>query len=289
MSGDANGGATGSNAGRSREVVVRPARGDDHGVCARLFGELETGDPPFSRARWDREMAGQSWVAEAEGAVVGYVFAQSLDGLGYVRHVAVDPAARRRGVGRALLQAAAARFAEGGARAWCLNVKPDNAPAIALYESVGMRAVHRSWGLRLAWSCLDAWPASAEAAMLQVARIDAESAGAWEEAFAIPSGLLSQALALGRVVVGAERAGTRVGVASFDPSFPGCSPFCAADGEVARALLAAVRPHRELRHDGLKLFVERDARLQAALVDRGATIALDALHLRGDLPPRFGS
>jgi GNAT superfamily N-acetyltransferase len=253
-------------------------------VCARLFGELETGDPPFSRERWDGEMARQSWVAEAEGAVVGYLFGQPLEGVGYVRHVAVDPAARRRGVGRALLQAAAARFAEGGARAWCLNVKPDNAPAIALYESVGMRAVHRSWGLRLAWSCLDAWPASAEASPLHVARIEAESAGAWEEAFAIPSGLLSHALALARVVVGAQRVGERVGVASFDPSFPGCSPYCAADGEVARALLAAVRLHREPRYDGLKLFVERDAALVSSLVDRGATIALDALHLRGALP-----
>ena len=53
---------------------------------------------------------------------------------------------------------------------------------------------------------------------------------------------------------------------------------------IARALLAAMHPHKRPEHDTLKLFIERDASIHAALIDRGGRTTLDALHLRGPLP-----
>ncbi|MEZ4239423.1 MAG: GNAT family N-acetyltransferase [Myxococcota bacterium] len=63
--------------------------------------------------------------------------------LARTRHVArlevmVDPAHRRAGVGRALVEAAQARAARGGVlRKVSLAVLADNAPAIALYRALG--------------------------------------------------------------------------------------------------------------------------------------------------------
>jgi ribosomal-protein-alanine N-acetyltransferase len=54
---------------------------------------------------------------------------------------AVLPAARRHGLGRALLRAAMAQAARAGARTMVLEVSAANAPARALYRSEGFRRV----------------------------------------------------------------------------------------------------------------------------------------------------
>ena len=59
--------------------------------------------------------------------------------------LAVGPAHRRRGVGRALLAAAEA-MASTTATAMFLEVATDNAAAIALYEAAGYAAVGRRAG-----------------------------------------------------------------------------------------------------------------------------------------------
>ena len=60
--------------------------------------------------------------------------------------IAVDPAARGRGLGRQLLGDLLARLAAGGATSVFLEVAEDNAPARALYAATGFAPVGRRRG-----------------------------------------------------------------------------------------------------------------------------------------------
>ena len=61
----------------------------------------------------------------------------------FVKDIVVRETWRRHGFGEALLQLAFRTFQEGGARSVELKVQAQNAPAIRLYERVGMRVVER--------------------------------------------------------------------------------------------------------------------------------------------------
>ena len=82
-------------------------------------------------------------VAEENGAVCGYIGVQEICGEGYVTNVAVYPACRRRGVGRALLEAALRGAKARRCAFLSLEVRESNADAIRLYESCGFRFVGR--------------------------------------------------------------------------------------------------------------------------------------------------
>ena len=76
-------------------------------------------------------------VAESEGRVVG--FAIGYLSRGRVAHVVtldVDPARRREGLGRELLENLLGRFASHGARRARLEVSTENRGAIAFYEKL---------------------------------------------------------------------------------------------------------------------------------------------------------
>ena len=82
-------------------------------------------------------------VAEIDGEVVGYVTVRSPTPLASNAHVlqiqglAVDPAFRRRGIGRALVEAAVAEARRRGARKISLRVLATNPDAQRLYRSCG--------------------------------------------------------------------------------------------------------------------------------------------------------
>jgi len=80
-------------------------------------------------------------VAEAAGRLVGYALVLYSRGTGLARlySIAVDPDARRLGVGTALLRAAEAAAQAAGAVELRLEVRPDNAGAIASYRAAGFR------------------------------------------------------------------------------------------------------------------------------------------------------
>ena len=86
-------------------------------------------------------------VAEQEGKVAGYVYA-GLEGMDYmalrgpagaIYDVVVDPAARRQGVGRLLLDAAIERLKEMGAPQVVLSTAAKNDEAQRLFAKAGFR------------------------------------------------------------------------------------------------------------------------------------------------------
>ena len=71
---------------------------------------------------------------EADG---GFVLVRALAGEAEILTLAVEPGARRRGLGRALVRAAVGAAVAAGAEALFLEVAADNAAAVALYEGEG--------------------------------------------------------------------------------------------------------------------------------------------------------
>lgn len=263
-------------------VRIRSARPSDYAFYAERFPELGTGDPTPARSRFEDEYAKDTLVAVQGDEELGFVHAQFLDGQGYVRQIIVSPKARRRGVGRKLMEAVRARLVASGAKKWCLNVLPDNLAAIGLYESLGFRRAHTSQSIRFPWSLvatLDPVDTPHE-----IVALDASAARRAEEEFGLVPGLLSSGVALpnrtGRAIA---TSGELVGVALFDAGFPGAFPFRVKSPTWAGPLLEALRPHRMPDNELMGLVAEDDAALATWLVERGATIRLVTMHMRGEL------
>lgn len=264
---------------------LRPARDADHGVYLRYFAELGVDDPPVGVARWRSEMVGSSFVIEDEGQAVGYALVQILEATGYLRQIVVDAGSRRRGLGRFAMHALAERFREAGCRRWCLNVKPDNRPAVGLYRDLGMVEHHRSVSLRLRWSSLEGQPAAP-------VRCDAptgEQIQLAEQAFGLPSGLLASMRARAGAVLRVARRPEPsaphplVGLACFEPHIGGCFPFRAEDLPTAIALLRAMRPHADPRREHLQVVVEDMPLLVVKLEQIGAWRVLEFAHYSGEI------
>lgn len=266
-------------------LVHRPATPADYPVFARLFLELATGDPTPSPEPWARDIAPQTWLFEQDGAVAGYLWFQRLDGVGYVRHVVVAPELRARGLGGAMLRALADDLRAGGISRWCLNVKPDNLPALRLYEGLGMRETYRSAALRFPWSFVDGLPPTDRS--LGTCPIDPAEDAAIEAAFDLPPGQLAlnrarPRVALRRLHDPEDPAAVALGFAAFDPDFPGAYPFRVAAPALAKPLLDGLRPHAEKPDMGL--VVEADPGLVDLLVRHGARVHLEIVHLEGTVP-----
>ena len=76
-------------------------------------------------------------VAVEEDAVVGYVGSQTVMGETDMMNVAVHPDHRRRGIARSLIDGLAQALKDRESHSLTLEVRASNAPAIALYESLG--------------------------------------------------------------------------------------------------------------------------------------------------------
>ena len=83
------------------------------------------------------------WLAALDGeTVAGYIGSQSVLGESDMMNLAVAPAYRRQGVGKALVNALLWVLSEDN-HCLTLEVRATNAPAIALYEGLGFRQVGR--------------------------------------------------------------------------------------------------------------------------------------------------
>jgi [ribosomal protein S18]-alanine N-acetyltransferase len=95
-------------------------------------------------AQWSRESYAklgehgrQAWVAGASDKPLGFLIARAIEREVEILNLAVEPAHRRRGVAKALLDAAFAEFRRAEIHRVFLEVRESNRPAIAFYGSAG--------------------------------------------------------------------------------------------------------------------------------------------------------
>ena len=82
-------------------------------------------------------------VAEQQGRVVGYVGSQSVLDAADMMNLAVAPDCRKKGIGRALVNALVDHLRANGVIALLLEVRVTNAQAISLYTKMGFVQVGR--------------------------------------------------------------------------------------------------------------------------------------------------
>ncbi len=82
----------------------------------------------------------------ALAAVDGFILVRVVVDEAEILTLAVSPAARRRGLGRRLVEAGAGQAAVHGALSLFLEVAADNAAALALYKAAGFDPVGRRSG-----------------------------------------------------------------------------------------------------------------------------------------------
>ena len=87
-----------------------------------------------------------SFVVRDEGELLGYLLGQMIVPEGELLRIAVRPSARRRGVGRALIEAFLAHLQANGCTVCFLDVREHNVPAQALYSSYGFTPLDRRKG-----------------------------------------------------------------------------------------------------------------------------------------------
>ena len=261
-------------------LTVRLAVANDYPRYAALFPELGVDDPIPSEEVFTSRLLPTTIVTERDGAVVGYAYFQRLNDTVYVRNVVTDPGHRRRGVGRVLMQELERRARAAGATRWCLNVKPENVAARALYEEFGMTVAYAAVALRFAWEVVEKLPADpAETRSLE----PAEDATV-EARFELPRGLIEDARQRPRHhVIGVYSGTDALGVACFSPGFPGAFPFRVARVGLARPLLEACRALALPELNYMQVVVEDDAALAATLIEHGAGVRTEIVHYRGEL------
>lgn len=105
---------------------------------------------PWTEAnfRYEVEENPMAWnlVGRADGEVVAFACAHIVADELMINDLAVDPSARRRGIGSGLLRHIMDGARIRGCRLATLEVRPSNAPARALYEAFGFEVVGRRRG-----------------------------------------------------------------------------------------------------------------------------------------------
>jgi ribosomal-protein-alanine N-acetyltransferase len=262
---------------------LSPASTADYPAFARLFPELEVPDSTPSEKYFAEVIAPQAIFARDGAAIVGYAWARSRGNRMHLVHLISDPAHRRRGVGRALMEAVAERSRAAGFRRWMLNVKEDNIAARTLYERQGMHVVFAAVSMRVTWADV---ARLTEMPGVSVRPHQIANDARFEAVLPLERGEIAAFRALPeRILLGAENASGPVGFAALDPEFPGASPFRVRAPEYARALLEAMRPLTLPGCDHLKIFVEGDPRLEEALATAGAEPVQRPLRMEGELAP----
>jgi mycothiol synthase len=111
--------------------------------CPRLAG-VRSVDETISTHKHTGIFCPRSWrLAVLDGRPAGVCLLNNLHGRGEVVYLGVAPAARRQGVGRALLARALRDTAALGLPQAGLSVDVDNSPALHLYQSMGFAETRR--------------------------------------------------------------------------------------------------------------------------------------------------
>ena len=127
-------------------LVIRPARAEDLDRIAVL-------EEAAFEDSWPRELLSYElthsrtflFVASRDdGAPLpGYVLFHYVAGEAELLRLAVEPAERRQGLGRQLVERGLVRLRQENIQACFLEVRKDNEPAIQLYNAMGFKRVGR--------------------------------------------------------------------------------------------------------------------------------------------------
>jgi len=118
---------------------IRAARSADLAAVLRL--EAQAFADPWSMGMFRAHLDDLFLVAELDERVTGYLVGRTAHPEAEILNVAVAPGARRRGIGRALLDAALLRLERDGIDVVVLEVRASNAGAQRLYEVAGFHPV----------------------------------------------------------------------------------------------------------------------------------------------------
>lgn len=271
---------------------IRDARAEDYDTFVRLYVELFAGvagggDPVPDFERWRAGILPTMMVAERAGAIVGYAHWRVLEGADgaartvHLTHLVTAPEARRTGAGRALLEETVRRARAGGASELTLSVKPDNLPAVSLYESIGMRPISRFFSLRMPWTAILARPAPYLAAVRAPAP---DEDAAIEQRHGFSPGTVSihrkYADRMLRVIDPSASSDAGGSFGSFDVGFGGVSPFAIASVAHGLSLLHAFRPFARAEDDTVLLTLEDREDQTTELVAVGALLRFETTKLR---------
>lgn len=127
----------------SEGVRLRPMRWWDVEKVAAVEPLLFGGNAWSAETFWSELAAPGRWyvLAEEDGRLLGYAGSAVRGVDADVQTVAVHPDAQGRGTGGVLLRALVDRASRTGARSLLLEVRADNAPAIALYARHGFERI----------------------------------------------------------------------------------------------------------------------------------------------------
>ncbi len=114
----------------------------DADIPAVLLVEKDSYEFPWSAGNFvDSIHAGYSaWVYEVGGKIIGHAVLMAALDEAHLLNITIDPAWRRQGLGRVLLQHAMDAARSQQVRTLFLEVRPSNRPAIELYEKTGFEA-----------------------------------------------------------------------------------------------------------------------------------------------------
>jgi ribosomal protein S18 acetylase RimI-like enzyme len=134
-------------------MTLRRTTADDLALVRELWDEFdrERPAPAFLAETWEQDgvdarvRAGEVILAEEDGAALGFAeFKRGTDAALWLQTIYVRPAARRRGIAKALLQELAAEARERGMSHLALEVLTDNGDARAVYDRLGFSEFSRS-------------------------------------------------------------------------------------------------------------------------------------------------
>lgn len=261
---------------------VRTARREDHAEFVRFQRQVGTDQAPFEIDWWDAHYRAYTFFLETEaGEAVAYALTVPLGTRGDVRQIAVDHTWRGRGIGALVMAEVARRFREAGCRDWHLEVRADNAPAIALYKRMGMAVLHEIHVLRIARADAERFAAT-RSGTLRVEPVDTSMDAAFEQRFDLGAGQLARWRTARPSAVMWHVGG--VALTHYMPAFlPDCGllfPFRAPTADHAAHLTAAAIEH------GMPARVETcavDKAVADALVAAGADAYDHQLEMGGPL------
>ena len=123
------------------EMIIRNAQEKDVKSMAEL--DLICFADPWSEESFRNEILSNERafyiVAEIEGEVVGYAGLWAILDEGHITNVAVSPAYRRKGIGKAIVGTLVEVAEENGLNSFTLEVRESNLPAQGLYEQFGFK------------------------------------------------------------------------------------------------------------------------------------------------------